>query len=308
SDGCASDLWQQRASRRAASRRKDMPTIAFVEVSGAASSDTDFMRRALAKHEGQPRDPGALATTLTELGGLDRYESLRWNVLERNGTFGLVVTAFPKPYAPPFLFLGVSLENTTANEFRFGLNARYLAFDKVGSGSELRLDGALGSDPALGIALYKPVLTTRVFIEPFAGISSRTLNVVQEGRVRAAYRQTRPVLALEGGVNVSRIDEARAGVTFGRFDASVRTGDPGLPEVGGSESTFRVQWTHDAQDSPVIPSHGLRFVSRLEHFLDYPDIQLASDPTRKTDGVTQFETAASWFTSKKAARQSRVFL
>lgn len=49
-------------------------------------------------------------------------------------------------------------------------------------------------------------------------------------------------------------------------------------------------------------------MSRVEHFLDYPDIQLAADPTRKTDGVTQFETAASWFTSKKAARANRLFV
>jgi NTE family protein len=300
--------WQQWSAQRAAARREEMPTIGFVEVSGAASSDTDFIRRAMAKHQSQPLDAVALAATLTELGGLDRYESLRWSVRERDGMYGLFITAFAKPYAPPFLFLGVSLENTTANEFRFGLNARYLAFDKVSSGSELRVDGALGSDPALGMALYKPIFTTRLFVEPFAGISSRTFNVVQDGRIQASYRQTRSVLGFDGGVNVSRIDEARVGVTFGRFDASVRTGDPGLPQVGGSESRFHAQWTHDDQDIPVVPSHGLRFVSRLEHFLNYPDIQLAADPTRKTDGVTQFETAASWFTSKKGARASRAFL
>ncbi len=300
--------WQQWSARRAAARRTSMPTIGFVEVSGAASSDTEFVRRAMTVHQGQPLDPVALAATLTELGGLDRYESLRWSVRERDGLHGLFITAFPKPYAPPFLFLGVSLENTTANEFRFGLNARYLAFDKVGSGSELRLDGALGSDPALGIALYKSLFTTRLFVEPFAGISVHTFNVVSDGRVQASYRQTRSVLGVDGGVNLSRTNEARAGFTVGRFDASVRTGDPGLPEVGGGETRFHAQWTHDDQDSPVVPSHGLRVVSRLEHFLNYPDIQLPSDPTRKTEGVTQFETAASWFTSKKAARANRLFL
>ena len=68
-----------------------------------------------------------------------------------------------------------------------------------------------------------------------------------------------------------------------------------------------MQWTHDAQDSPVVPSKGLRVVGRFQHFLDYPDIVVA-DPTRKTDGVTQLETLASWFTSGKGARERRVFL
>ncbi len=300
--------WQQWVAARAAARKTALPTIQFVEVSGAASADTDFIRREMSRHVGQPLDPVKIGASVTELGGLARYESLRWTVRERNGQFGLFVTAFPKPYAPPFVFLGISLENTTSDEFRFGLNGRLLAFDKVGSGSELRLDVALGSDPALGIALYKPIFTTRVFVEPFAGIGSRTLNFIQEGRIRASYRQTRSLMGVDAGVNVSRIDEARAGFTFGRFDASVRTGDPGLPEIGGSDSRFHVQWTRDDQDSPVVPSHGLRAVARLEHFLDYPDIDVASDPTRKTDGVTQFETVASWFKSRKGQRADRVFL
>jgi NTE family protein len=278
-----------------------------VEVSGAASADVDFIRREMATHVGQPLDPVKLATSLTELGGLDRYESLRWTVHERDGQFGLFVAAYPKAYAPPFVFLGVSLENTTSNEFRFGLNTRYLAFDKVGSGSELRLDAALGSDPSLVMALYKPLFTTRLFAEPFAGIGSRTLTFIQDGHVQASYRQTRSFLGLDAGVNVSRLDEARAGVTFGRFDASVQIGDPGLPEIGGSETRFHMQWTHDGQDSPVVPSKGLRVISRLEHFLDYPDI-MAADPTRATDGVTQFETVASWFTSRKGARERRLFV
>ena len=39
-----------------------------------------------------------------------------------------------------------------------------LAFDKVGSGSELRFDAAVGSDPSVGLALYKPISTTRLFV------------------------------------------------------------------------------------------------------------------------------------------------
>ena len=228
---------------------------------------------------------------------------------ERDGQFGLFVNAHPKAYAPPFVFLGVSLENTTSNEFRFGLNGRYLAFDHCrhrarSCGSMPRV----GSDPSLAIALYQPVFTTRLFVEPFAGIGSRTLNFIQDGhrRRRRTGRRARS-WRLDAGVNVSRLDETRGGVTFGRFDASVEIGDPGLPEIGGSETKLHMQWTHDGQDSPVVPSRGLRVLSRLEHFLDSPDI-VAADPSRKTDGVTQFETLASWFTSGKGARERRVFL
>ena len=41
--------------------------------------------------------------------------------------------------------LGVSLENTTSTDFRARFGGRYLAFDVLGSGAELRIDGAIGS-------------------------------------------------------------------------------------------------------------------------------------------------------------------
>ena len=50
----------------------------------------------------------------------------------------------PKATGPPFLMLGLNLENITQREFRVSLAARYLAYDVVGSGSELRIDGTAG--------------------------------------------------------------------------------------------------------------------------------------------------------------------
>ena len=43
------------------------------------------------------------------------------------GESGLLVEARPKPYGPPFLMLGLNLENTTSEDFRITLTGRYLA-------------------------------------------------------------------------------------------------------------------------------------------------------------------------------------
>ena len=103
---------------------------------------------------------------------------------------GLVVRALPKLYAPPFLFLAVSLENTTSNTFQFGLGARYLAYDTVGSGSELRVDGAIGSNPSAAVALYRPLGSTSFFLEPSAGVGSQKLNVIDDHAIVASYDET----------------------------------------------------------------------------------------------------------------------
>ena len=68
------------------------------------------------------------------------------------------------------MMLGVNLENTTSSDFRVTLTARYLAFDVVGSGSELRIDGTLGSDPSVAAELYRPIGATPLFVAPYAGV------------------------------------------------------------------------------------------------------------------------------------------
>jgi hypothetical protein len=68
---------------------------------------------------------------------------------DQNGRTGLLVRATEKVYAPPFFMMGLNVENTTSEDFRVRLAARLLKFDAVGSGSELRVDGAVGADPAL---------------------------------------------------------------------------------------------------------------------------------------------------------------
>ena len=72
--------------------------------------------------------------------------------------------------------LGFNLENTTSSDFRITLTGRYLAFDVAGSGSELRLDGTLGSDPGAAFELYKPLFGTAFFVAPYAGVAKSSLD------------------------------------------------------------------------------------------------------------------------------------
>jgi NTE family protein len=71
-------------------------------------------------------------------------------MIEGAGRSGLLIRAREKTYAPPFLMLGLNVENTTSEDFRARLTARYLAHDVLGSDSELRFDGGLGADPHVG--------------------------------------------------------------------------------------------------------------------------------------------------------------
>ena len=154
--------WASYQQQRQARRRRGWPVPQFVTVSGAIAGDTARIQQVLAAHIAQPLDVSALEADLETLTGLDRYETVGWRLDESGGRVGLVVEARPKTYAPPFLMLGVNLQNTTTDTFSFQLAARYLTFDLLGPGSELRFDGVIGAEPGVTAEAYWPLWNTPV--------------------------------------------------------------------------------------------------------------------------------------------------
>jgi len=284
--------WRAWLDARAA-RRRTTPVPTAVVVKGAARNDTQVMESTLARHVGRPLDVSAIEADITKLGGLDRYQSLTWSMAPGADGDVLEVHAQEKEYGPPFMLLGFRLENTRADEFQVGFAGRYIGYDLVGSGSELRLDAAVGSDPSAVIELYRPLFNTPLFVAPNAGAARWTLNEIEDGRLLAAYRETRRSVGLDAGVNAGRIDEIRLGVDVARLDVTASVGDPGQPEVGGREALARLQWTHDGQDSPVVPSHGLYLRASARHFLDAAEPTESATTTRSSTGVTQAEIELS---------------
>ena len=189
---------------------------------------------------------------------------------------------------------GINIENTTSESFRVQLAGRYLAFDVLGSGSELRIDAGLGADPQIGASLYEPLRRTPLFARLRAVVSRRTFNFVDEDTVVAQYREQRQAADVELGFNFSRESEITGGFEFAHVEDEVRAGDPSLPELSGGETRFQMRWTLDQQDSPVIPSRGTRAIFKLSQTFMSPE---ALGRSGRTTDLTQAETAASWFHS-----------
>ena len=280
-----------------------LPVPSFVRVEGAGPSDTARMQRRLGLLKDHEIDFAAIDLALNELGGLDRFETVTWSIGEDGGANGLVFRALPKSNGPPFVFLGATLENTASNEYRFGVGARLLAFDVLGSGTELRIDGALGSEPGIGIAWYRPLGGTPFFIEPIAGARTRRQSIIEDGTIVAEYGRRRIVAGIDLGFNPGRLSEIRVGARAGRSDARVRLGDSRFPEINGHELSLAGTWTYDSQDDPLLPSRGTHFVSTATHILRAPEMAGGND--RSGENVTMAEASATWFRS--LTRDHRIF-
>jgi NTE family protein len=295
--------WQAWTAARTARRRTTLPPPAFLKLAGVEAGDSVVVQRTLAHHLNRDVDIPLLEKDLATLTGLDRYQSVTWQLTEDNGQTGLLVTAHPKTYAPPFLMLGLNVENTTSESFRVQLAARYLGFDLLGAGSELRVDAGIGADPNLSASLYKALFGSPVFVRAEGFVGRQAFNFVQDDVTVAEYRETRQTVAGDLGVNLSRQSELSGGFSVGHVSDTVRAGDPGLPELSGAETGAHLRWLYDSQDSPVIPSRGLRVVWGFDHTFMSPE---TPDSSRTNNNLTQTELVGSWFTS--AGRRNRFFV
>ncbi len=289
--------WRAWLDDRAARRRTAMPVPASVLVEGTARNDAHVMEGMLAKHVGRPLDVASLEADITRLGGLGRYQSLTWQIMPTAAGDVLEIRAREKKHGPPFVLLGFALENISANDLQFGVAGRYVGFDLAGSGSEVRLDAGVGSTQTVAGEIYWPLGTSPLFVAPNAGATRQTVDRVAEGRLVASYQETRGWIGIDAGVSPGRIDEIRLGVQLARFDATVRVGDPGLPELRGRKTVANLQWTHDGQDSPVVPSRGLYVIASVRYFLDAPEAPASAPSARSSKDVTQGEISLSRFWS-----------
>ena len=303
--------WAAYLDTRHARRKTAWPVPQFVSVAGAVPSDRARIETVLAPLVGQRAlDVQALETHLEAFAGLDRYETVGWQLDEKDGRAGLRVEARPKAHGPPFLMMGISLQNTTTDDFAFRLSARYLTFDAVGSGSELRVDGTAGAEPSVGAELYRPFGRTALFAAGTAMARRQTLSFVSDDVVVARYNEDRIGIGFDGGINLGRDSDVRIGMWIGDLSANVKTGNPGLPELNGRETRSHLAWRFDNQDSPVVPSEGIRAVATLDRILDSPDVSPDVSPEfvtdRTNDNVTQLELGGSIFWSVR--RLDRLFL
>ena len=294
---------------RQARRRTRLPAPTFIQLEGFATTDTKRLNTLMARHVGVPLDFDGLEHDLVVVTGLDRYETVTWRMVEDGARgYGLRVQGHLKTYAPPFLMLGLNVDNTTSSDFRITAAARYLAFDTVGSGSELRVDGAAGSDPAFGVELYRPIGSTPFFVAPDAGVGRMTFDVADHDgdAVVARYRRTRTRLGLNVGVNLGQRSDVRAAAYVGRTTASITVGDPGLPELRGTETGAEMVWRLNTQDSLVVPSHGVLSEVRLSHTFDGPHVVVQDRTFEAESALTQLSADANQFWS--AGPRNRVFV
>jgi NTE family protein len=265
----AYDAYQ--AARQA--RRRTAPIIpSVVRILGVGAAEQAKFTRQLSAKAGQPLEVSRLERDLLLLSGTDRYELLTYHLVETASGTQLEITARPKANGPAFLTLGLSLNNIDATNFAMSVEGRTTIYDVAGERSEVRLDFAVGTLLHAGGELYRPIAVPWLFAAPRAYVVSNGRNLFVDDSHVAEYRFTRAGGGADIGISLGRLAEVRAGADIAHVEDTLKVGNPRLPEAEGDERVASVRFTFDGQDSPVVPSRGVRATAAVRRFFSAPAV------------------------------------
>jgi NTE family protein len=264
--------WQQYLTAREGRKRQPEKVAKALDVTGVTGPDKVRLEEKLEKTVKTEIDTDSLETKLTRITGEGRFDSLGYEGFVQNGVPGLMIVAHEKTYGPPFVDLALNVNGSGVGAFDFGAGARITFMDVRKHGGEWRNDLMLGSSALAGTEFYQPLGTSHLFVAPYAFFSKVARNAFSGSTRTAVYADERGGGGVDLGYNSGRSSELRVGYQIFNGDLFPLIGSAGLPRVGGSNGEFRLRYVYDDQDSPAVPSSGIRLQTDLTHVLQSPGV------------------------------------
>ena len=293
---------------RQARRRSAPPAVTRVVVEGLPPVETRSVQALLNERLlGKPLDREILEDAILRISGTDRYEIIQYSFRGAADGTELLVHVTPKSYGPPFLLPAIDVQNIDSSSFSIGLRLRLAVYDTPVRNSEVRFDVGVGSNQTAAIELYKRLGHRGFFVSPRAYFNHRSLNGYQDGDFVGQYRVKRAGVGIDVGHTTGMRSELRFGYDEADVRARLRIGVPTLPEANGSDRLMSLRWVFDGQNSPLVPSRGLRVRTRLGYFFDTPEIVDETGAVlQQARDIPQGEVVAGWF--KRVGTRQRLFL
>ncbi len=259
--------WTQYMERRHSHRKNEIAVPQFVKVQGANPVAEKNIERFLQPQAGKPINTGELEGLLTRLTGIGRYDTAGYQLTQKNGQDGLLVTVHEKLYAPPTLQLGFEVDGSESNDVDFTLATRLTFLDVAGYRSEWRTDFIFGNTYGIESELYRPFSpASKWFFAPHAAASSSAFKIYRKSDPLAEYRFNRTEIGGDIGYGFSRFSEVRFGYEVGTLDARLRLGTPEFSSISGRTGATRFRWLFDHTDDPVIPRRGVSAESNFQWY------------------------------------------
>jgi|HubBroStandDraft_2_1064218.scaffolds.fasta_scaffold15342_2 NTE family protein len=250
--------WNQYLAERASRRITTPPIPTFVAVDGVNGQLSARVQKQFAPVIGKPIDYSELDQAIMHLKGIGRFSTLSYEMVDRNGQQGLLITTEENAYGPPIVRPLILVDGASLSNVTFNLGARVTFLDVGGFRSEWRNDFVLFSDYGLRSEYYHPFTPlTHWFIAPRAFVSDDPFYVYSENKLISIYRRDEGGGAVDVGYQFGTTGELRVGYQGGwqKFDPQIGNRNE-LPAFSGGYGETRVQYRLDRLDNAVIPRAG----------------------------------------------------
>lgn len=254
--------WQEYLANRK-SRQRSVPVPEFVAVKGTNSYLEKSIQKEIAPEAGKPVDIASLQDRILFLQGLGRFSSIGYQMTERDGKQGLLITAQEKEYGPPIVRPAVIIDGSQYDNPTFNLGARVTFFDVGGFRSEWRNDFSFGSTYGARSEYYHPFTPfSNWFVAPKIYAEGTNFNVYKGSDFLASYKRRIGGGGADVGYEFGNWAELRMGYIAGYESLHPQIGNvSALPTVSGRTGLSRAQFSLNMLDDPVIPRKGYNLIA-----------------------------------------------
>jgi outer membrane protein assembly factor BamA len=174
------------------------------------------------------------------------------------------------------------------------MGSRITVLNATALGSEVRLDGAVGSTMRVGGELLQPIgrgfMRRGPFLAPRASYVRSSENVYRDDEIAAIYNRQRASAGVDAGWLFGRDGQIRAGYEIGYVKNTARVGNV-FPSAEGRENSFHAGFDIDRQDRAYFPSSGFRAHGGVRWFMDAP-------AAPESFGIVEGSLSSTWSIGK----------
>lgn len=266
--------YAQYAEQRRSKRRPATVKPQIIEVnSDVAPRRRDALIAALASDHEKPVDIRHVEEELTKLTGMGRYESATYGFIRRGEAEGLRIQAREKEQGPPFLRVGLLLDASRQEGFRFGIGGRLYFLDFGGPASEWRTDLSIGVLNRASTEYYYRIKGGKWFVAPRLGYHEDSRPLYRQEDVVSDFITKEIDGSVDMGYAFGRFREFRAGYTLGNHRIAVTKGQESFEPLKGRYSDLHFRWAMEGQDTPLVPRKGQRLAVGGSWVLDHPGVK-----------------------------------
>ena len=236
------------------------PVIAFVDVNAGHVGAAKLIEREMQVLVGKPLDAAHVDKVISDAYGSGRYQTIRYQIVDRDARVGLEITAADKPWGPNIALFGFKLSNDFNGHSDYQLKTDVLFQNVNDAGGELRNRLRLGGVSGLESEFYQPFgLGARFFGLGQLGYRAEAAPLFDDTVQVAEYRVRRADAKAGLGVYLSNNLSVRTGLEYGHDWISRNIGAPDAIAAADSNfgaGTFGLQY--DTLDDAIFPTHGAR--------------------------------------------------